>query len=118
MFVRINGQLRHLYRAVDQDGDAIDILVQKKRDARAAKKFFRRLIKRHGGTPRVLVTDKLRSYPPAAEDVMPDSIHVTEQHSNNRAELPHHSTRQRDRRMRRFKSITQAQLFLSIQAAV
>ena len=98
----------------------IDIFVQKKRDDRAAKKFFRRLVKRNGGTPRVLVTDKLRcrSYPPAAKDVMPDSIYVTEQYANNRAKLSHQSRRQRERRMRRFKSITEAQFFLSIHAAV
>ena len=118
VFVRIEGKQRYLYRAVDQDGDVIDILVQKKRDARAAKKFFRRLVECHGGTPRVLVTDKLRNYPPAAKDVMPNSIHVTDQYANNRAELSHQSTRQRERRMRRFKSITQAQRFLSIHAAV
>ena len=100
VFVRIEGKQRYLYRAVDQDGDVIDILVQKKRDARAAKKFFRRLVKRHGVTPRVLVTDKLRSYSPAAKDVMPDSIHVTEQYANNRAELSHQSTHRRQRRLR------------------
>ena len=70
----------------------IDILVQKKRSARAAKTFFRKLVKRHGGTPRVLVTDKLRSYPPALRDIMPDSIHVTERYSNNRAEGSYQST--------------------------
>ena len=118
VFVRIGGKQRYLYRAVDQDGDVIDIFVQKKRDARAAKRFFRRLVRRHRGTPRVLVTDKLRSYPPAAKDVMPDSIHVTDQYANNRAERSHQSTRQRERRMRRFKSVTQARRFLSIHAAV
>ena len=118
VFVRIDGIQRYLYRAVDQDGDVIDILVQKKRNARAAKAFFRKLVKRHGGTPRVLITNKLRSYPSAVEDVMPDSVHVTEQYSNNRAELSHQSTRLRERRMRRFKSIAQAQRFLSIHAAV
>ena len=96
VFVRIDGQQRYLYRAVDQDGDVIDILVQKKRDACAAKTFFRRLVKRHGGTPRVLVTDKLRSYPLAVKDVLPDSIHVTEQYANNRAERSHQSTRRRN----------------------
>ena len=118
VFVRIDSRHRYLYRAVDQDGDVIDIFVQEKRDARAAKTFFRRLVKRNGGTPRVVVTDKLRSYPPALQDTMPDSIHVTERYSNNRAERSHQSTRQRERRMRRFKSITQAQRFLSIHAAV
>ena len=118
VFIRIGGKQRYLYRAVDQDGDVIDIFVQKKRDARAAKRFFRRLVRRHRGTPRVLVTDKLRSYPPAAKDIMPDSVHITEQYANNRAERSHQSTRQRERRMRRFKSITQAQRFLSIHAAV
>ena len=118
VFVRIDGQRGYLYRAVDQDGDVIDILVQKKRSARAAKTFFRKLVKRHGRTPRALVPDKLRSYPPALKDIMPDSIHVTERYSNHRAERAHQSTRQRERRMRRFKSIPQAPRFLSIHAAV
>jgi len=89
VFVRIDGKQRHLYRAVDQDGDVIDILVRKKRNARAAKTFFRSLVKRHGGTSRVLVTDKLRSYPSAAKDVMLNSIHLTERYANNRVELSH-----------------------------
>ena len=83
MLVRIEGRQRYLYWAVDRDGDVIDILVQKKRDAHAGKKFFRRRVKRHGGTPRVLVTDQLRSYPPAAKDGMPDSIHVNDRNSVN-----------------------------------
>ena len=118
MFVRVDGQQRYLFRAVDQDGDVIDVLVQKKRDARAAKAFFRKLVRRQGGTPRTLVTDKLRSYPPARREIMPDSIHVTERYSNNRAERSHPSTRQRERQMRRFKSISQAQRVLSIHAAI
>ena len=118
VFVRVDGQQRYLFRAVDQDGDVIDVLVQKKRDARAAKAFFRKLVRRQGETPRILVTDKLRSYPPALRGIMPDSIHVTERYSNNRAERSHQSTRQRERQMRRFKSISQAQRFLSIHAAI
>ena len=118
VFVRVDGQQRYLFRAVDQDGDVIDVLVQKKRDARAAKAFFRKLVRRQGETPRILVTDKLRSYPPALRGIMPESIHVTERYSNNRAERSYQSTRQRERQMRRFKSISQAQRFLSIHAAI
>ena len=118
MFVRIGGRLRYLYRAVDQDGDVINILVQKRRDKRAAVRFFRRLLKQQGHSPRRLVTDKLGSYRAASREVMPDVVHDTERYSNNRAEVSHQQTRQRERQMRRFKSLGQAQRFLSIHGVV
>ena len=118
VFVTIHGQRHYLWRAVDQDGDVIDILVQRRRDARAAKRFFRKLLKGQGSEPRWLITDKLRSYGVAHRDVMPSVEHVTARYANNRAEVSHQPTRQRERQMRRFKSAGQAQRFLSVQGVV
>ena len=113
VFITIRGQCQYLWRTVDQDGDVIDILVQSRRDRRAAKRFFRKLLKGQGNVPRRSVTDKLRSYPAALRSVMPSVIHSTKQYENNRAEVSHQPTRQRERQMRRFKSPGQAQRFLS-----
>jgi len=118
VFVNIHGQQHYLWRAVDQDGDVIDILVQKHRDAHAAKRFFRRLLKGQGSAPWQLVTDKLRSYAAAHRSVMPSVDHDTRQYANNRAEVSHQPTRQRERLMRRFKSAGQAQRFLWIHGVV
>ena len=118
VFVKINGKQHYLWRAVDQDGDVIDVYLQARRDGAAAKRFFKRLLRCHGGEPRKIVTDKLRSYPVAHREVIPDSIHVTDQYANNRAEESHEATRVRERGMRRFKSIGQAQRFVTVHAAV
>ena len=118
VFVTIQGRRQYLWRAVDQDGDVIDILVQSRRDRRAAKRFFRKLLKGQGIEPRRLVTDKLRSYGAAHRTVMPSVVHSTEQYENNRAEVSHQPTRQRERQMRRFKSPGQAQRFLSVHGLV
>ncbi len=118
VFIRIDGQQRYLYRAVDQDGQVLDILVQTRRNTRAAVRFFRRFLKRQGRAPRRLMTDKLRSYAPAHRELMPDTIHDTSQYANNRAELSHEPTRERERRMRRFKSIGEAQRFLAVHGAI
>ena len=118
VFVTIQGQRQYLWRAVDQDGDVIDILVQSRRDRRAAKRFFRKLLKGQGRVPGRLVTDKLRSYGAAHREVMPSVIHSTIQYENNRAEVSHEPTRQRERQMRRFKSPGQAQRFLSVHGLV
>ena len=104
VFVKIQGEWHYLWRAVDQEGDAIDILVQRNRNARAAKRFFRKLLKGQGSEPWQLVTDKLRSYSAAHDEVMPSVAHDTGQDANNRAEVSHQPTRQRERLMRRFKS--------------
>ena len=112
LFVNIRGQQHYLWRAVDQDGDVIDILVQPRRDRRAAERFFRKLLKGQGREPRRLVTDKLSSYAAAQRTVMPSVIHDTGRYENNRAEVSHQPTRQRERQMRRFKSSAQAQRFL------
>jgi putative transposase len=118
VFVKINGKQHYLWRAVDQDGEVVDVCLQAKRDGTAAKRFFRRLIKSHGGEPRKIVTDKLRSYGVAHRELIPDAIHSTQQYENNRAEQSHEATRVRERGMRKFKSTRQAQQFLSAHAAV
>jgi putative transposase len=118
LFVTIQGRRQYLWRAVDQDGDVIDILVQPRRDRRAAERFFRRLLKGQGGEPRRLVTDKLRSYSAARRDVMPSVRHDTSRYANNRAEVSHQPTRQRERQMRRFKSPEQAQQFLTVHGII
>ena len=118
VFVTINGQRQYLWRAVDQDGDVIDILVQPRRNRRAAERFFRKLLKGQGKPPLRVVTDKLKSYSAALRTIMPSVNHDTEQYANNRAEVSHQPTRQRERQMRRFKSPRQAQLFLSVHGVV
>jgi putative transposase len=92
----------------------IDILVQPKRDRLAAERFFRKLLRSAGKTPRVIVTDKLRSYAAAKRTILPHVIHRQSRYLNNRAENSHQPTRQRERRMKRFQSPEQAQRFLSI----
>ena len=85
----LNGRLQYLWRAVDEDGDVLVILVQSRRNRRAAVRFFRKLLKRQGCVPRRLITDKLRSYPAAQHKVMPSVVYCTDQHANNRAEVSH-----------------------------
>ena len=118
VFVKINGKQQYLWRAVDQDGEVVDVYLQARRYGAAAKRFFRRLMRNHGGEPRTIVTDKLRSYGVAHRELMPDVTHNTERYANNRAEQSHESTRVRERGMRKFKSPNQAQRFLSAHAAV
>ncbi len=118
LFVSIQGRRQYLWRAVDQDGDLIDILVQSRRDRRAAERFFRKLLKGQGAEPLRLVTDKLRSYGAAHRATMPSVRHDTKQYANNRAEVSHQPTRQRERQMRRFKSAEHAQRFLSVHGII
>ena len=118
VFVKIGGKQQYLWRAVDQDGEVIDVFLQARRDGAAAKRFFKRLLKNHQGEPRKIVTDKLRSYGVAHRELMPETIHDTAQYANNRAELSHQPTRVRERGMRCFKSSQQAQRFLSVHAVV
>ena len=103
----------YLWRAVDQDGDVLDILVQTRGDKKAAKKFFRKLLKGLRYLPRVLITDKLKGYSAARADVMPSVEHWQQKYQNNRAENSHQPTRLRERVMRRFKLARHAQRFLS-----
>jgi putative transposase len=111
--VKIAGQKHWVWRAVDQDGIVLDILVQSRRDKRAAKRFFRKLLKRQCRAPRVLITDKLASYGAAKKEITPDVEHRKHKGLNNRAENSHQPTRRRERQMKRFKSAGQAQRFLS-----
>ena len=117
-FVKIRGKQHYLWRAVDQDGDGVDVFLQDRRDGRAAKRFFRRLIRRHGGEPRKIVTDQLGSYRVAHRAWAPDSYPVTDRYANNRAEQSHEATRFPERGIRRFKSTVQAHRFLSVHSAV
>ena len=118
VFIRINGKQHYVWRAVDQDGEVVDVYLQAKRDGAAAKRFFKRLLRSHGSEPRKIVTDKLRSYDVAHRELLPGTIHSTQQYENNRAEQSHEATRVRERGMRRFKSVRQAQRFVSAHAAV
>ena len=118
VFIKMGGKQHYLWRAIDQDGEVVDVFLQKRRDGMAAKRFFKRLLKSHQGEPRKLVTDKLGSYRVAHRELSPESIHDTSQYANNRAELSHQPTRVRERGMRRFKSTQQAQRFLGVHAAV
>ena len=118
VFVRIRRVQHYLWRAIDQDGEVVDVLLQRRRDGKAAKCFFKRLLRASGNEPRRIVTDKLRSYGVSHGEFLPDTIHDTAQYGNNRAELSHQPTRVRDRDMRRVKSAHQAQRFLSTDAAV
>ena len=118
VFVKIDGIQHYLWRAVHQDGEVVDVYLQKHRDGAAAKRFFKRLLKTHRDEPRKIVTDKLRSYGVAHRELIPDSIHDTSQYANNRAELSHQPTRVRERGMRRFKSMIQAQRLLGVHSVV
>ncbi len=118
LFVKIQGEQLYLWRAVDQDGDVLDILVTKRRDKRAAQQFFRKVLKGQGKPPWRLITDQLGSYRAAHREVFPSIEHRTRQYENNRAEVSHQHTREQERQMRRFKSIIQAQRFLAVHGQV
>ncbi|MFL4910777.1 IS6 family transposase [Streptomyces sp. MMS24-I2-30] len=113
VFVKINGERKYLWRAVDADGNVLDILLQSRRDMAAARRFFRRLMQKTLAVPRVIVTDKLRSYGAAHREVMPSVEHRSHKGLNNRAENSHQPTRQRERAMKGFRSVGAAQRFLS-----
>lgn len=112
------GKHHYLWRAVDQNGQVLDILMQSRRNRQAAKRFFRKLLKGLRYAPRVLITDKLKSYAAAKKQIMPGVEHRQHKGLNNRAELSHQPTRQRERQMRRFKSAGQAQRFLSAHGPI
>jgi putative transposase len=113
VFIKINGEQRYLWRAVDRDGTVLDILVQDRRDTAAVRRFFRTLLKKTGAVPRVVVTDRLRSCGAARRTVMPSVGHRQSTYLNNRAENSHQPTRQRERAMKGFRSVGGAQRFLS-----
>ncbi len=113
VFIKIKGKQHYLWRAVDQDGIVLDILVQSQRNKKAAKRFFRKLLKGLRYVPRVIITDKLKSYGAAKAEIMPGVEHRQHKGLNNRAENSHQPTRLREKVMRRFKSAGHAQRFLS-----
>jgi putative transposase len=113
VFLTIRGERHYLWRAVDQEGNILDILVQRRRDKQAAKRFFRKLLKGLTYVPRVVVTDQLPSYGAAKREILPGVEHRQHRYLNNRAENSHQPTRQRERRMQRFKSAGHAQRFLA-----
>ncbi len=112
--VAINGKKQWLWRAVNQDGFVLDVLVQSRRNARAAKRLMRKLLKAQGRAPRVMIADKLRSYGRAKQDIMQCVEHRSHKGLNNRAENSHQPIRRRERIMKRFKSSRQLQRFVSI----
>ena len=118
VFVSINGKRMYLWRAVDCEGEVLDILVQSRRNKKAALKLMRKLLKKHGFVPDAFVTDKLPSYGAALKDLGLSKHHDFGGRKNNRAENSHLPIRQRERRMQRFKSPGSAQQFLSTHAAV
>jgi putative transposase len=113
VFLPINGERQYLWRAVDQDGNVLDILVPWRRDKHAAKQFFRKLLKGLTYVPRVMITDQLKSYGAAKREILPGVEHRQHRDLNNRAENSHQPTRQRERRMQRFKSAGHAQRFFA-----
>jgi putative transposase len=113
VLLTINGERHYLWRAVDQDGNILDILVQRRWDKHAAKKFCRKLLKGLAYVPWVIITDKLKSYGAAKREILPDVEHRQHRSLNNRAENFHQPTRQRERRLQGFKSAGHAQRFLS-----
>jgi len=113
VFIKINSERKYLWRAVDQDGTVLDILVQNRRDTAAARRFFRKLLKKTCAVARVVVTDKLHSYGAAHREVMPSLEHRSHKGLNNRAENSHQPTRQRERAMKGFRSVGGTQRFLA-----
>ncbi len=118
VFVSIGGQRHYLWRAIDQDGDVIDILLQKRRDSAAAKRFFRKLLKDQQEAPNRIVTDKLGSYRVAHRDTMSDVVHDTTKYANNLVEASHRSTREQERQMKRFRNVANAQRFLTLHGMI
>ena len=118
MQLKIRGKRYWLWRAVDQDGFVLDILVQERRNEQAAVAFLRRVLVAAGGAPRVIVTDKLASYVPAVKRVLPTTEHRRHKRLNNRAENSHVPVRKRERILQRFKSAEHAQTFLEPFSAV
>ena len=118
VYLKIDGRMVYLWRAVDAEGEVLDVLVQSKRNKHAALKLMRKLLKKYAFAPKRLVTDDLRSYAPAARDLGIEHLHERGRWRNNRAENSHQPTRRRERKMQRFKSAGSAQRFLSAHAAM
>jgi len=113
VFLKIRGEQKYLWRAVDKDGVELDILVTDRRDKKAAKQFFKRLLDGLEYKPKVVVTDKLRSYGAALREILPKVKHVDNKSANLRAENSHRHVRKRERHLQKFKSAEHAESFLS-----
>ena len=118
VYLKIAGRMVYLWRAVDAEGEVLDVLVQSRRDKHAALKLMRKLLKKYGFVPDQMITDDLRSYGAAVHDPGIERHHERGRWKNNRAENSHQPTRRRERKMQRFKSPSSAQKFLSTHAAV
>src|SRR5262249_425660 len=118
MVVRIAGRRMYLWRAVDQEGEILDLLIQPRRDKRPPVRLMRKLLKKQGFAPKLVVPDKPRSYAAAFRELRLTCRHEQGLRANNRAENSHQVVRRRERKMQRFKSARSAQRFLSIHAAV
>src|ERR1700736_1187730 len=118
MVVRIVGKRMYLWGAVDHEGEVLDMLVQRRRDKRAALRLMRKLLRRQGFAPKFLTTDKLGSYGAAFRHLRPTCPHQQGLRKNNRTENSHQAVRRRERKMQRFKSAGSAQRFLNMHAAV
>ncbi|OYD83775.1 IS6 family transposase [Azospirillum brasilense] len=118
MVIRVSGRLMYLWRAVDDEGEVLEVLVQRRRDKAAARKLMRKLLKKHGFAPTQVTTDKLRSYGAVFRDIGLTARHEQGPRTNNRAEVSHQPVRRRERKMQRFKSSGSAQSFVSLHAAV
>ena len=117
VFVKINGETRYLWRAVDHEGEVLEAFVSKRRDRKAALKFLRKLLKRHGPAENI-VTDKLRSYGAAMRDLGNGDRQVTGQHLNNRIENSHLPFRRRERAMTRFRRMRSLQKFAAVHSSI
>ncbi len=118
VFIRIRGKQHYLWRAVDQNGVVLDILVQSRRNTKAAKRFFRKLLKGLRSAPRVVVTDKLKSYAAAKKELKLGGEHRQSRYLNNTCEVSHQATRRRERHMKKFKSARHAQRFPSTHSPI
>jgi transposase-like protein len=118
VYLKIAGRMVYLWRAVDAEGEVLDVLVQSKRNKPAALKLMRKLLKKYRFAPDRVTTDRLPSYSAAARELSLESRHRMDRWANNRAENSHQPTRRRERKMQRFKSPGSAQRFLSTHAAV
>ena len=116
--IRIRGKQHDLWRAVDQSGDVLEILAQSRRNTRAARRFLRKLLRGLQYVPRVIVTDKVRSYAAAKRTILPHVEHRQSTYLNNRTEVSHQPMRRRERQVRRFRSARHAQRFLSTHARI
>lgn len=118
MFVSIGGRRSYLWRAVDGEGEILDVLVQARRDKRAALRLMRKLLRKHGMAPEAPVTDRLGSYAAAVRDLGLSAVHIQAKSKNNRAESSHVPIRRRERKMQGFRSSGLAQRFLALHTAV